>query len=82
MQEIFGVLKTPELVMSSNSIKFYKQLGIGSGFGFRFNIAYVTLRLDLAYKIYDPNMPEGDRWNFKRIKPLQPTFNFAFGYPF
>ena len=26
--------------------KFYKQLGIGSGFGFRFNIAYVTLRLD------------------------------------
>ncbi|AQX85928.1 BamA/TamA family outer membrane protein [Elizabethkingia sp. HX WHF] len=62
--------------------RFYKQLGIGSGFGFRFNIAYVTLRLDLAYKIYDPNMPEGDRWNFKRIKPLQPTFNFAFGYPF
>jgi outer membrane protein assembly factor BamA len=53
--------------------KFYKQLGVGSGFGFRFNIAYVTLRLDLAYKIYDPNMPEGDRWNFKRIKPLQPT---------
>ncbi len=62
--------------------QFYKQLGIGSGFGFRFNIAYVTLRLDLAYKIYDPNMPQGDRWNFKRIKPLQPTFNFAFGYPF
>ncbi|NAW51135.1 BamA/TamA family outer membrane protein [Elizabethkingia argentiflava] len=62
--------------------KFYKQLGIGSGFGFRFNIAYVTLRLDLAYKIYDPNRPEGERWNFNRIKPLQPTFNFAFGYPF
>jgi len=62
--------------------KFYKQLGIGSGFGFRFNIAYITLRLDLAYKIYDPNRPTGERWNFKRIKLWEPTLNFAFGYPF
>lgn len=62
--------------------RFYKQLGIGSGFGFRFNIAYVTLRLDFAYKIYDPNQPMGDRWNFNRIRLLEPTINFAFGYPF
>ncbi|QCX54500.1 outer membrane protein assembly factor [Elizabethkingia sp. JS20170427COW] len=62
--------------------KFYKQLGIGSGFGLRFNITYITLRLDFAYKIYDPNRPDGDRWNVKYIKPLQPTINFAFGYPF
>ncbi len=42
--------------------KFFKQVGIGSGFGLRANIAYITLRLDLAYKMYDPNKPEGDRW--------------------
>ncbi|MGH1516843.1 BamA/TamA family outer membrane protein [Chryseobacterium sp. JK1] len=62
--------------------KFLKQVGVGSGFGLRLNIAYVTARLDLAYKIYDPNKPEGDRWRFKNFQPFKPTINIAFGYPF
>ncbi|UKB85976.1 outer membrane protein assembly factor [Chryseobacterium sp. MEBOG06] len=62
--------------------KFIKQVGIGSGFGLRVNIAYVTARIDLAYKIYDPNKPDGDRWRFKYFQPFKPTLNIAFGYPF
>lgn len=62
--------------------KFWKQFGVGSGLGLRINVAYITLRLDLAYKIYDPNQPEGSRWRFKEIQPLKPTLNFAIGYPF
>jgi Outer membrane protein/protective antigen OMA87 len=62
--------------------KFLKQVGIGSGFGLRINIAYITLRLDLAYKMYDPNKPEGDRWRLKYFQPFKPTLNIAFGYPF
>lgn len=62
--------------------QFLRQVGIGSGFGLRVNVAYITLRLDFAYKIYDPNKPEGDRWRFNHIKPLKPTLNIAFGYPF
>lgn len=62
--------------------KFLSQMGVGSGLGLRINVAYITLRLDLAYKIYDPNKPIGDRWRFGDIKPLKPTLNFAFGYPF
>ncbi|MCW1962284.1 BamA/TamA family outer membrane protein [Chryseobacterium viscerum] len=62
--------------------KFLKQVGIGSGFGLRVNIAYVTARIDLAYKIYDPNKPDGDRWRFKYFQPFKPTVNIAFGYPF
>lgn len=62
--------------------KFLKQVGIGSGFGLRLNIAYVTARIDLAYKIYDPNKPDGDRWRFKYFQPFKPTVNIAFGYPF
>lgn len=62
--------------------KFYKQMGVGSGFGIRMNIAYVTFRLDFAYKMYNPNKPEGQRWVISQIKPLQPTINFAIGYPF
>ncbi|MGI9651602.1 BamA/TamA family outer membrane protein [Chryseobacterium sp. RLHN22] len=62
--------------------KFIKEMGIGSGFGLRVNVAYITLRVDLAYKIYDPNKPDGEKWRFDDIKPLKPTLNIAFGYPF
>lgn len=62
--------------------KFIRQMGIGSGFGLRVNVAYITLRLDFAYKIYDPNKPDGEKWRFNDIKPLKPTLNIAFGYPF
>ena len=62
--------------------KFISQMGVGSGFGLRMNIAYVNLRLDLAYKMYDPNRPQGSRWVVDKIKPLRPTVNFAIGYPF
>lgn len=62
--------------------KFLSQMGVGTGIGLRINVAYITLRLDAAYKIYDPNQPEGDRWVIKNWKPLQPVVNFAFGYPF
>lgn len=62
--------------------KFYKQMGIGSGLGIRINVAYITLRVDLAYKIYDPNKPEGERWRFRQFQPLKPTLNIGFGYPF
>ncbi|WP_390454542.1 BamA/TamA family outer membrane protein, partial [Chryseobacterium sp. Alg-005] len=62
--------------------KFLRQVGIGSGFGLRVNVAYITLRLDLAYKIYDPNKPDGEKWRFKYFQPFKPTLNIAFGYPF
>ncbi|WP_223608035.1 BamA/TamA family outer membrane protein [Chryseobacterium sp. OSA05B] len=62
--------------------KFLGQMGIGSGFGLRVNVAYITLRVDLAYKIYDPNKPEGERWRFNNFQPFKPTLNIAFGYPF
>ncbi|MDL1913768.1 MAG: outer membrane protein assembly factor [Bergeyella sp.] len=62
--------------------KFFKQLGVGSGFGIRINVAYVTFRLDIAYKVYNPNMPVGNRWGMPRWKLTDAVLNFAFGYPF
>jgi len=62
--------------------EFYKQLGIGSGYGVRFNFSYITLRLDMAYKIHDPNKPKDSRWNLRNINIFKPTFNVAFGFPF
>lgn len=62
--------------------KFISQMGLGSGFGLRMNVAYIIVRIDLAYKLHDPNLPKGERWVIDKIKPLQPTFNFSIGYPF
>ncbi|WP_312077779.1 BamA/TamA family outer membrane protein [Chryseobacterium sp.] len=62
--------------------KFIRQMGVGSGVGLRVNIAYITLRVDLAYKIYDPNKPDAERWRLKYFQPFKPTLNIAFGYPF
>lgn len=62
--------------------KFLSQMGVGTGLGLRVNIAYVTFRIDAAYKAYDPNKPMGSRWVISKWKPLQPVLNFAFGYPF
>lgn len=63
--------------------KFYKQMGVGAGVGLRINIAFITVRVDAAYRLYDPNKPEGQRWGIQNIKPLRDgVLNFAFGYPF
>ncbi len=62
--------------------RFYKQMGIGSGFGIRMNIMNIIGRVDFAYKMYDPNQPEGERWQFQNFKILKPRINFAIGYPF
>lgn len=62
--------------------KFLSQMGVGTGLGLRINVAYITLRLDAAYKVYDPNKPVGERWVINKLQPLKPVLNFAFGYPF
>lgn len=62
--------------------KFISQMGVGTGVGLRINVAYITLRLDAAYKVYDPNKPMGNRWVISKWQPLKPVLNFAFGYPF
>ncbi len=62
--------------------KFISQMGVGAGLGLRINVAYITLRLDAAWKVHDPNRPLGDRWVISKWQPFKPTLNFAFGYPF
>ncbi len=62
--------------------KFISQMGVGAGLGLRVNVAFVTLRLDAAYTVYDPNKPQNERWVIQHWQPLKPVLNFAFGYPF
>lgn len=77
---VWGTQKNSHNKFEFNS--FYKELGIGGGWGIRWNISNFIIRFDFAYKFHDPTRDEDDRWYFKYIKPLKPQINFAIDYPF
>jgi outer membrane protein insertion porin family len=41
---------------------FYKELGIGTGLGLRFDFTFLVLRFDVGIKVYDPGRKVGDRF--------------------
>ncbi|MBQ9470016.1 MAG: BamA/TamA family outer membrane protein [Bacteroidales bacterium] len=68
--------------------RFYRQMALGAGLGFRLNFSVLVLRLDLGYKVYDPAQNPDEP--FRPWVPFQRTFswrdhvniNFGIGYPF
>ena len=69
--------------------RFYKELAVGTGIGFRFDFNFLVLRLDVGMKVYDPAREEGDRFVLDQVglsKPYNDTyplvFNIGIGYPF
>jgi outer membrane protein assembly factor BamA len=60
---------------------FLDEIAVSSGVGFRWDFDFVIARLDLAYTLRTPYLPEGERWN-KDINIWKPTWNIAIGYPF
>jgi outer membrane protein insertion porin family len=69
---------------------FYKQLGVGTGFGLRFDFSFLVLRIDAGIKVYDPGRADGDRFVLNKFKFFRPfgtnkepvIFNVGIGYPF
>jgi len=67
---------------------WFKELGVGTGFGLRVDIDFFVIRFDFATPIRRPYLPENERWgntfdirnrNWRRENLI---FNFAIGYPF
>jgi len=52
--------------------QFYKEFGIGTGFGLRFDFSFLVLRLDVGIKAYDPSRDEGNRFIFDKAKFWKP----------
>jgi outer membrane protein insertion porin family len=72
-----------------NASTFYKELGVGAGYGIRLDANFFVLRLDVAIPLRKPWYALGDRWTFGKIKPSSSEwrsenliFNLAIGYPF
>ncbi len=77
----------PEGVFDIN--KFYKQMGIGTGFGFRFDLDFLLLRFDLAFPIRNVQPDSQFGWTIKDIdffsglwRDDNLVFNLGLGYPF
>ena len=70
--------------------KFYNEIGVGTGFGLRFDFTFIILRFDVGIKAWDPARPAGNRfvlWDAKFAKPYninhEPViYNIGIGYPF
>jgi len=85
-----GDNKAPWEGNSQFSRKFIRELGIGTGFGLRFDFSFLLLRLDMGLKVYDPGRQEGDRFVLDQVRFFKPfgtekepvIFNVGIGYPF
>ncbi len=69
--------------------KFYEELAVGAGAGLRIDVTFLILRLDLAFPLRKPWLPEGERWVMDDIdfgskywRRENLVFNLAIGYPF
>ena len=79
-------VRKPGAVISK---QFLSELIVGTGVGLRFDFSFFVLRLDLAFPIRKPWLPEGERWVFDEINFGDPSWrkenlvlHLAIGYPF
>lgn len=61
---------------------FLDEIAIGGGFGIRWDLSFVVLRIDFATPLKDPKYAQGDRWTFDKQPWTQIVTNFGIGYPF
>ena len=58
-----------------------KDIAIGSGFGIRYDLSFILLRLDLGFKTYEPYLSGGNKW-FQNYNLANTVYNFGISYPF
>ena len=63
--------------------RFYKEIAVGTGTGLRADFSFFILRVDGAFKVYDPARALGDRIVFGHNQFFGSfVLNFGIGYPF
>ncbi|MBL4939098.1 MAG: BamA/TamA family outer membrane protein, partial [Lutibacter sp.] len=64
-----------------NGVNSLKDIAIGSGFGIRYDLSFILLRLDLGFKTYEPYLPKENKW-FANYNFNKTVYNFGISYPF
>jgi len=57
------------------------EVAIGAGIGYRYDFSFFAIRLDWAFKVFDPARPEGDRW-VRDYSIYNSVLQFGINYPF
>ncbi len=58
----------------------FKDIAVGSGFGFRYDFSFLVFRLDLGFKMHEPYL-EGNKW-FRNFNFSNVVYNIGINYPF
>lgn len=63
---------------------FYKEIAANLGTGLRFNFSYFIFRIDMGTKLYEPALPEGERFIAPKywLSGRNKGFHFGINYPF
>ena len=69
--------------MTFRASRFFQDIALGTGFGLRYDLGFLVIRLDWGIALHLPcdNGVSGYFFNVERFKDLH-TLNFAIGYPF
>ena len=67
--------------MTFNNFSDLSELAIGTGIGFRYDFNFFVLRLDTAFKTYNPAKEKSNRW-FSDFSLNKAVFNIGINYPF
>lgn len=58
-----------------------KDIAVGSGFGIRYDLSFILIRVDLGFKTYEPYLESGNKW-FQNYNFGHAVYNFGISYPF
>ncbi|HEX8575999.1 MAG TPA: BamA/TamA family outer membrane protein [Flavobacterium sp.] len=58
-----------------------KNIAVGSGFGFRYDLNFFVVRIDLGFKTYNPADESGKKW-FRDYNFANSVLNIGINYPF
>ena len=64
-----------------DSLSDLKEIALGTGMGFRYDLSFFVVRFDFGFKTYNPAKEIGNRW-FKELNFSQSVLNFGINYPF
>lgn len=64
-----------------NGFESFRDLALGTGFGFRYDFSFFVVRFDVGFKTYNPGLPENNRW-FKEYNFARSVLNVGINYPF
>lgn len=64
-----------------NNLNSLTKIGVGSGFGIRYDFSFLVLRGDLGFKTYEPYLTSDNKW-FQNYNLKNSVFNIGINYPF